>query len=214
MRGASPGLRAGMIGRFFRRKETDREPFDYTSALTHLVEHIAASHPAFAHVRPDELAVACIRARTSGVHGLYASCRPLRFAGGSKTTLHRGRTYEMPPVVRNGRELLYILYFVLPRFTDLSFELKLVTVFHELYHIGPTFDGDIRRFRGKNYAHGHSRKKFNEKMSEFAEEYLALPGAEEASEFLRRSFRDLERKHGEITATRIRAPRPRRVTEP
>jgi hypothetical protein len=32
--------------------------------------------------------------------------------------------------------------------------------FHELYHVSPAFDGDIRRF-GKNDAHGSSTKQYN-----------------------------------------------------
>ena len=39
--------------------------------------------------------------------------------------------------------------FYLPRFCDQSLDEKLSTVMHELWHISPAFDGDIRRLPGR-----------------------------------------------------------------
>jgi predicted metallopeptidase len=183
--------------------------FDFTQAMEDLVRHIAETCPEFAHIRPDRVAVSHLRARSPGAHGIYGSVQPLRFKGGSLTTERRGRTYAMPQVTHNGNEILYIVYFALPRFANLDFETKLTTVFHELYHISPEFDGDIRRFPGRKYAHGYSRKRLNEKALAMAVDYMNKSGAEERTEFLRLSFDELTRRYGRVAGTRIRPPKPR-----
>lgn len=185
--------------------------FDYTEAMERLVRHIVSSCPEFVHIRTDNLVVAHIRTRSPGAHGVYASLLPLRFEGGSLTTTRRRRTYSMPEVIHDGREMLYIAYFALPRFSDLDFETKLTTVFHELYHISPEFNGDIRRFPGKYYAHGKSRKRYNELMRKLALDYLKRHGAEEHTAFLRLSFDELSKQHGGVVGTKIRPPRPKLI---
>ena len=68
--------------------------------------------------------------------------------------------------------MLYIVYFLVPRFFNLPLREKLITIFHELYHVSPGFDGDIRRFPGRNYAHGASRKRYNAEMAGLVDGYL------------------------------------------
>lgn len=185
--------------------------FDFTHAMDRLIRHIVAVCPKFSHVQPDRIIIGHIRTRSPGAHGIYASVQPLRFEGGERTTKRRGRTFEMPQVIYGGREILYIIYFALPRFIDLDFETKLTTVFHELYHISPSFNGDIRRFRGKNYAHGHSRRVYNERMKALADAYLSKPGAEEYTNFLRMNFEELSAAHGKITGNRVKPPKPKLI---
>ena len=62
------------------------------------------------------------------------------------------------------REILYVMTFCLPRFLDQPFEEKLVTLFHELFHIGPAFDGDLRRYAGRYEVHTHSQKEYDGAM--------------------------------------------------
>ena len=70
---------------------------------------------------------------------------PLRFEDGHATTVHHGQEYTCQQVVgRGGQEMLYILSVYLPRFLDASFNEKLVTLLHELWHISPRFNGDTR----------------------------------------------------------------------
>ena len=214
---------------------------DFTQAIERLVRHIAANCAELGHVQPDRVVIAHIRTRSPGAHGVYASVLPLRFEGGESTTKRRGRTYAMPRLFRSkhgvvsamaacsssdlplpqageGRgegdepaEMLYIVYFALPRFANLDFDAKLTTTFHELYHISPEFNGDIRRFPGKNYAHGHSRKRYNERVQRLAEAYVAAPGADEHAAFLRLNFDELTAQHGRVIGTRIRPPRPQPI---
>lgn len=186
--------------------------FDYTDAMDRLFRHIAASCPEFKHIKPDQVIVSYIRSRSPGTHGVFASVQPLRFKDGERTITRRDKTYEMPPIFVKNKEILYITYFALPRFADLGFELKLTTVFHELYHINPKFNGDIRRLKGKYYAHGHSRKRYNERVKTLADKYLALPGAEEHTDFLRLTSKEIIKQHGGITGIRIRPPKLRKMS--
>lgn len=186
---------------------------DFTAAMESLVRHITANCAELAYVQTDRILISYIQTRSPGAHGVYASVQPLRFEGGARTKQRRGRTYAMPEVTHEGNEILYIVYFALPRFANLSFEEKLTTVFHELYHINPGFDGDIRRFPGKYYAHGKSRKRYNEIVRKLADAYMTLPDAEEQVSFLRPSFEELAREHGKVIGSRVRPPRPRLVSD-
>jgi predicted metallopeptidase len=185
--------------------------FDFTEAMEELAGHIAQNCPELSHVDPGRMVISYTHASTPGTLGVYASVRPLRFKDGAETTVHRGRTYTIPRVMHNGRDVLYIIYFALPRFLNLNFDTKLSTVFHELYHISPKFNGDIRRFKGKYYAHGHSRKRYNERVWELAQKYLSMPESEQYTRFLRLDFDELERKFGNIVGTKVRPPKPKPV---
>jgi predicted metallopeptidase len=187
--------------------------FDFTNAMESLVRHVTANCPELAHVQTDRILISYFQTRSPGAHGVYASVQPLRFEEGSRTKKRRGRTYAMPEIKHEGKEIMYIVYFALPRFANLSFEEKLTTVFHELYHIGPEFNGDIRRFTGKYYAHGKSRKRFNELVRKLADAYMTAPGAEEHIDFLRKSFDELRSEHGTVIGNRVRPPRPKLVSD-
>lgn len=186
--------------------------FNFTAEMERLIHHVITVHPDFKHVRHEHIVISFSQTRTPGIHGVYASCQPMRFKDGEKTKKHRGRTFAMPQLIVNEKEIFYVLSFALPRFMNLDFDTKMTTVIHELYHISPKFNGDIRRFKGKNYAHGHSRKVYNERMKKMADEYMAVPGAHEYTEFLRKSTDQLLEEYGKIVGTRVRVPRPRVVT--
>jgi hypothetical protein len=182
--------------------------FNYTDAMARLVEHVATTMPDFAHLDPERLLVACARARADTDHGVFAKVVPLRFEGGAPTARLGSRVYRMPSLRFEGREILYLVYFFLPRYQNLTYRRKLVTFFHELYHVGPSFDGDIRRFPGRNFAHGSSRRKYDERMEQFVEAFLAAPGAAELTAFLQPDFAALRREHGRLLGRRVPMPRP------
>jgi hypothetical protein len=115
----------------------------------------------------------------------------------------------MPAVTHRGNDILYLIYFLVPRFLDLPLREKLITVCHELYHISPTFDGDLRRFPGRNYAHGSSRKKYNELVAGIVDEYLGLKGEENLHRFLSATTAELRQEHRALVARRMPAPRLR-----
>jgi hypothetical protein len=117
----------------------------------------------------------------------------------------------MPAISHRGREMLYLIYFLVPRFVDLPFREKLITVFHELYHISPAFDGDIRRFPGKNYAHGSSTRRYNVAMAALVDDYLAGLADRGILAFLDGDMAALRARHRAIVGRKMPAPKLRIV---
>ena len=130
--------------------------FDFTHHVGRVCADMAAQVDELRHIDMSRVAVSFRQTRKRMPHGLYASLTPLRFAGGQTHSIRRGRKFSIQRVEVDGREMLYVLNFYLPRFLDLGFREKLTTIAHELLHIGPQFDGDLRRFSGRCYAHSHS----------------------------------------------------------
>jgi predicted metallopeptidase len=188
--------------------QTAVKVFNYTDALTRLVEHAAGTIPEFAHLEPDRMLVACARARIDSSHGVFAKVVPLRFEGGAPTTRRGSRLYQMPSLRFEGREILYLVYFFLPRYQNLPYRRKLVTFFHELYHVSPSFDGDIRRFPGRNFAHGSSRRKYDERMEKFVDAYLCMHGSTELTGFLQPDYAGLRQEYGRLLGRKVPVPRP------
>ena len=182
--------------------------FDFSQHMRRLCEDIVGRLPEFAHVDLSRVAITFAQARVAGRHGLQAKLTPLRFRDGQQTELRRGRRYRVEPVVLDGREMLYILTFYLPRFLNHSRQEKLSTVLHELYHVSPRCDGDIRRMPGRNYAHAHSRATYDSHMDRFVDAYLAACGpSADVLAFLDWRFEDLQSRFGGVSGLRVRAPR-------
>ena len=181
--------------------------FDFTGNMVLLVDDIIKTHPFFNHMRIDNILVA-ISPSNGNKNGVVAKLRPMLFEGGSRTKVVRGIEYAVPEVIINRRNILYIVYFHLPRFLNHGNQkTKLSTVIHELHHVSPLFNGDIRRYSGKNYAHGNSRKDFDELISIYTEEYIKSTIHPELSVFLKYRYDELKRKDGAIYGDMIRIPR-------
>jgi predicted metallopeptidase len=103
--------------------------------------------------------------------------------------------------------MLYIVYFLVPRFFNIPLREKLITVFHELYHISPSFDGDIRRLPGRNYAHGGSRKSYNARMAELVDTYLHTADTPDVIGFLDGDMETLRARYRTIVARRFPTPK-------
>jgi hypothetical protein len=181
-----------------------------TGELERLIADITARCPELQHVAPERLLV-CVSSGRPGVGGSLAKIHPLRFAGGEKSvSSRRGRRRvlcTMPTITHQGEEMLYVIYFLVPRFLELPFREKLITVFHELYHISPACDGDIRRFPGRNYAHGSSTKTYNALMGMLVDAYLERLPEPSRLGFLQGNLAALREHHGAIVARRLQAPR-------
>jgi len=132
----------------------------------------------------------------------------MRFEGG----LLRGRvgrhTYTVERLFDGqGREFLYLLAFCLPRFLDLSLSDKLTTVFHELWHISPDFNGDLRRHPGRCYAHTHSQQEYDAEMKDLARQWLETMPPAQLYDFLHLDFATLYRTQGRIGGVKLRRPK-------
>lgn len=187
-----------------------------TLEMERLIADIICRVEEFSHIDPARILVCVSSTRSGGIHGTYAKIHPLRFEGGSETTqVRRGRrtiTCAMPTVTHQGREMLYVIYFLVPRFLNLPLMEKLITIFHELHHISPEFNGDIRRFPGRNYAHGGSTKKYNAHMAKLVESYLKNANSSRLIGFLEGDMATIRARHKAVVGRKMAAPRIRIVT--
>ncbi len=181
--------------------------FDFTSAMRRLCEDIVNRVPIFSHIQMEKVAVSFVQARSESVYGTYARLTPLRFAGGATTTVKNGQKWTIQRVIVDNQEMLYILSFYLPRFLNLPFREKMITVFHELYHISPDFDGDFRRFEGRYKIHSHSAKEFDRHLEQYVDLFLKTTPDESLYEFLRFDFDQIYRKWGGIYGIKIPIPK-------
>jgi predicted metallopeptidase len=160
------------------------------------------------HIRLDLVAIRFCQVRKPVPHGMLANLTPLRFEHGSPVTERRGRRWKVEALYDDrGREMLYLLSFYLPRFCEFPFGEKLATVIHELWHIGPRFDGDLRRHPGRCYAHSPRQKDYDAHAAALAQKWLAQAPATGVHDFLQASFKELVRQHGAVVGQRIRTPR-------
>ena len=214
---------------------TAHGPFDFSAAMTRLCEDIVGRVETFRHIRMSEVLVSFAQARRRVPHGLQAKLTPMRFENGRLTTVRGGRTWtvqrlfvpdhqdasrrnpvgythetdqhETDEIHRGQREILYILTFYLPRFLDHCFREKMITVFHELYHISPLFDGDIRRMGGRCHVHTHSQKEYDRQMGVLVDEYLARGTPEDRFPFLKKRFQNLQFEHGGVVGVQVPIPK-------
>jgi hypothetical protein len=181
--------------------------FDFTHHIAGVCADMAARLDEFRHIDMSLVAVSFRQTRKRMPGGLYASLTPLRFGGGEATSVRRGRNWRIQRVLLDGREMLYLLNFYLPRFLDLAFAEKLTTIAHELLHVGERFDGDLRRFGGRCYAHTHSHSAFDARAEKLAQCWLATGPNEDLFSFLRLDFSGLQARHGRIYGRKITAPK-------
>jgi hypothetical protein len=181
---------------------------NFTDHMRVLCADLCSRLDELAHIDISRIAIRFCQARTRSRYGVYASLTPLRFAAGSLTVRRRGRTWSIERLFDDaGHEMLYLLSFYLPRFLERPFDYKLSTVVHELLHISPAFDGDVRRHPGRYYAHGRRPKCFDAQADALAAKWLAHEPPRPIPEFLRYNARELTRRHGRIVGQRIRTPK-------
>ncbi len=139
---------------------------------------------------------------------------PLRFPRGELRRRRRDATFQVQRYFLGDHEFLYLMTFCLPRFQDQDFDDKLITLFHELYHIGPEFDGDLRRHHGRYQLHTHSQRHYDKHMAGLAREYLATRPDPQLHDFLRLNFAQLEHLHGRVIGVVVPRPKMVPVLEP
>lgn len=200
-------IRPSLIRSMFKSR-TPADGFHFTRAVRRVCHDMTRRVPALGHIDMDRVAVGFCQTRKRVPHGLQASLTPLRFEGGSRETVQRGRRYVCQAITdAAGREYLYLLNFYLPRFLDHSLGEKLTTIVHELWHISDRFDGDLRRHEGRCYVHGESQREFDRHAARLAGQWLATEPDAELYAWLRLSFRQLTARHGSVYGERYPAPK-------
>jgi len=204
------GLKRSIVVPFKDKKvsgATAQPELDLSDSLHRLCCDLRLRIPELSHIHPDRVLFSISRSRRRGTRGVYARISPMRFASGEpEMTRRQGRyreIFRMPSLIHNGREIFYVITVLVPRFLRLSFEEKLETVVHELYHISEAFDGDIRRFSGRNYAHGRSLDRYNAKVRELMNQYLADAPDSSVLSFLHLGEREWRRNSFCITGLRV-----------
>ena len=182
-------------------------PFDFSGAMARLCADVAARCETFRHIHMPRVLVTFTPSRNRSRYGLQARVTPLRFRNGALTRRHGAVEYQVQRFFVDGREMLYLLTFCLPRFLDQSFDEKLVTVFHELFHVNPAFDGDLRRHPGRYAMHSHSKARYDSHVTELAREYVEDHPEPELFDFLQSGYRELWDRQGGIVAAVV--PRPK-----
>lgn len=183
------------------------QPFDFCAAIRRLCADIAQRCPELRHVDVSRLLFDMTQARSTRRHGLQARVTPLRFPEGRLERHRRGVRYQVQRYIVDNREMLYLMTFCLPRFLDQSFDEKFITLFHELYHIGPAFDGDFRRHPGRCSVHSRSKHEYDRHMALLARAYLATRPEPALFDFMRLTFVQLQHRHGSVRAVTV--PRPK-----
>ncbi len=187
---------------------TPGTPINFCAVMRELCNDLCTRLPdEYGHIRMDQVAIAFAQARRRVPHGLQAKLTPMRFADGALVERRFGRNWTIRRLFDGDREILYILTFYLPRFLDHPPLEKLVTVLHELYHISPRFDGDIRRFNGRYHVHSHSQKEYDRLMEVHARRYLAMRSALRFRDFLEKTFHELEREYGRVYGVKVPIPK-------
>ena len=186
----------------------DAPGFNFTRRMRHLIDDMVQRLPELSHIDPSRVALSFAQARNRSRFGVYATLTPMRFTGGQLTTRRRGQTYTFQRLFDpSGREILYILTFYLPRFMDVDLHEKLVTILHELWHISPEFDGDIRRHDGRCYAHSHSQQHYDAGLKPLADRWIAQAPSIELYGFLQLNFTQLRERFGPVYGTKIPQPK-------
>lgn len=186
--------------------------FDFCRAMTALCRDICSRHLAFRHISMQEVLVSIAQARRSTTTGRQAQLTPLRFSNGARVERRNGEMWAVQRLWHEGREMRYLLTFYLPRFQNQTFREKLITIFHELYHIHPDFTGDLRRFSGHCHLHSQSAADYDILMSGYVDEYLKVAPDSSLRSFLRLKFGSLEQRRGRVVGLRV--PRPRLIPVP
>jgi hypothetical protein len=185
-----------------------RTGFHITAALRLLCNDMVQRLPELAHIDMDRVAIGFCQTRRNVSHGMYASLTPLRFEGGQLERVVRGTRWRVERLIdQQGQDFLYLLSVYLPRFQNVTLEEKLSTVVHELWHISPRFDGDLRRHAGRCYAHGKSKAAYDAQMDRLAQQWLAADPPPALYEFLEYRFDELAAEHGGVIGDRWPAPK-------
>ena len=172
-----------------------------------LCEDVCSRLQVFAHVDMSRVLVSFIPSRNNLRHGLQARLTPLRFEGGELTALRGRHRYQMQRFITGSVECKYVLTFSLPRFLNQTFTEKLVTVFHELYHIDPEFKGELRGHAHTKCVHGGDQRKYDLEMLELCKKYLNLKPQPSLFDFLRLNATQLGRQFHRVVGIQIPTPK-------
>lgn len=186
---------------------TCRVAYNLTDEVAFFTQLAVTRVSALAHIEPARILHGVSQARTRSRYGVYAQCHALRFKHGAREMVTRNWKFVWPEIRVRGQEMLYYITYFLPRFLDQAPVERLKTLLHELYHISPKFNGDLRRFGGRNEFHSAEFHRDVDKLAELTQREVDL----ERFQFLKFNFEELHQRHGGVVGNKLKRFAPRRV---
>ncbi len=188
-----------------------KQAYNLTDDVALLVHLLSRRVERLQHIKPGQILHGVSQARSRSRYGVYAQCHALRFKHGKREHLTRdGYAWVWPETRVRGHEMLYYITYFLPRFLDQQPRERLHTLLHELYHIHPQFNGDLRRFPGRNEFHGNRHEDFDGVVDRMVEE--SLPHIDlERFPFLTLAFDELVMRHGSVVGNKLKRFQPRKI---
>lgn len=188
--------------------KTKKVKLNLSDIISDLIQQISLRFDSFSHIDSKRILVCVGSNRTGGRGGgIYGKLVPLKFKDGAEMLKFNGRYYAMPRIIENGLPLQYVLYFYTPKFFNLRAFEKIKVIFHELYHISPKFNGDIRRMGKVKLAHGSSKKKFDSYFEAEAKIFFDQLATTEYMNILDMNSRALQKEYS-VYARRMKIPKP------
>lgn len=182
-------------------------PFHFSAHMTDLCRDICQRVDELRPIDMSRVLVTFVRCRNRKNWGTQAKIIPLRFPGGTIRQLRQGHEYQVQQFRVGAVEMLYVMSFYMPRFLNQTYREKLVTIVHELYHVGPAFNGDLRRFEGTDCLHNGSLKQYDVQMSKLVDEYLRHDPDPQLRDFLHLSFGELRKYYGSLVGVQTASPK-------
>jgi hypothetical protein len=182
-------------------------PFDFSWHIKRLCADVSSRCEVFHQIDVRRILFSVTQARAPRRHGLQAKVIPLRFRDGQLVRRRRDRLHQVQRYRVADVEMLYVMAFCLPRFLDQSFDEKFITIFHELYHIAPEFNGDLRRHGGRCDIHTRCKKTYDRHMAGLVRDYLRSGADPALHAFLRLNFHQLEARHGVLFGLHVPVPK-------
>ena len=176
--------------------------FDFTLHMRRLCEDLVARVEELRHIDMGWVAVGFSQARKAADCGRYATLTPLRFPGGAASYDPPRPQMDDPAGGRGRPRDAVFAHLLLAAILDLPLVEKRITVVHELWHIGPKFDGDLRRFRGRCYAHSGSQRQYDARVKQLVDRWLELGPPAQVQDFLTQGYRHLVARHGAVYGRR------------
>ncbi len=184
------------------------DTINLSDTLSLLLHEMISRTPEFEKFDANKILLCCSSNKKATGGGIYGKLLPMKFENGAGIVNHNGRYFAIPKLFINDTEILYIMYFYFPKFFNLSARDKVNVMFHELYHISPAFNGDIRRMGIMKKAHGHSKKAFEERYIDFAGDFYSYIKETPYHAFLDMKSEDLLKRFNKIHYRRMKSIRP------
>ena len=189
--------------------ENELDFLDLSQFLKELIYIISSRYQSFSHIQTDNILVTMATNRKNSRRSMtFGKCVPLKFEEGRSTKTYRGRKIAIPTVIIDEINILYLIVFYKPKFFDLPLEQKIKVIFHELYHVSPQFNGDIRRFGKRKAAHGASREKYDSLFQEEMNDFIHFIKQTKYAKILNLNYKQIHKKFGSVKYLRMKIPKP------